>query len=305
MVEHAIPATNAVVTLDVAIPQIIWGWMITLNMWAKSIGTGVIFIGAYLLYKYRDRVQAVRFAMPIISFIFLNIFLLFTLLDLHQPLRMWHIFLYPNFTSAITVGAWIATVFTGIVALMALIVLKKKFTGSCKLEPLYDKLLTIAVILAIPVTLYTATIMGESTARELWQTPTELVQMMLAATLCGSAVFLLMSGNWGEEVRRDLAAILGLSAFLSFVIYMGEYYFGAMKAEEVGAIISYVKEGGVMHSVFWAAQALAFIIPMVLVLFSLKSRSTPLLYLASVSAIAGLWLTKHVWLIIPQLLPLS
>ena len=307
MVEHTVAATNAIVTLDVPIPQVIWGWMITLNMWAKSIGTGVIFLGAYLLARYpKDTDEKVKVWMPIISFIFLNIFLLFTLLDLHQPFRMWHIFFYPHFTSAITVGAWMATVFTGIIFILAVIAVKKYILKKeCKLEGLYSPLLKFAVVLAIPVTLYTATIMGEATARELWQTPTELAQMMLAALICGSAIFLLIGGNWSYEVKRDLAIILGASAFLSFTIYMGEYYFGHMKAEEVAAILSYVKDHGVMHELFWAGQWIAFIIPMILVYFSLKSKSGSLLYLASFSAIVGIYITKHVWLIIPQLLPLS
>ncbi|WP_187647119.1 NrfD/PsrC family molybdoenzyme membrane anchor subunit [Nitrosophilus labii] len=307
MVEHTVAATNAIVTLDVPIPQVIWGWMITLNMWAKSIGTGVVFVGAYLLARYSNVVgEKVKIWMPIVSFVFLNIFLLFTLLDLHQPFRMWHIFFYPHFTSAITVGAWMATLFTGIIFVMSLIVVKKYILKKeCKLENLYDPLLKFAVVLAIPVTMYTATIMGESTARELWQTPAELIQMLLAALLCGSAVFLLIGGKWSYEVKRDLAIILGSSAFLSFTIYMGEYFFGHMKAEEVAAIIAYVKDNGVYHSLFWTGQWIAFIIPMALVYFSLKNRNGSLLYLASFSAIVGLYITKHVWLIIPQLLPLS
>ncbi len=307
MVEHTVAATNAIVTLDVPIPQVIWGWMITLNMWAKSIGTGVVLVGAYLLARYNDEVgEKVKLWMPIISFIFLNIFLLFTLLDLHQPFRMWHIFAYPHWTSAITVGAWMATVFTGIIFIMAVIAVKKYLLKKeCKLEHLYNPLLKAAVVLAIPVTLYTATIMGEASARELWQTPTELAQMLLAALLCGSAVLLIIGQGWSYEVKRDLAIILGASAFLSFTIYMGEYYFGHMKAEEVAATIAYIKEHGPYHVMFWAGQWLAFIIPMILVYFSLKSRSSSLLLLASVSAIVGLYIAKHVWLIIPQLLPLS
>jgi len=307
MVEQTIDATNAIVTLDVPIPQVVWGWMITLNMWAKSIGTGVIFVGAYLLARYSNQVgDKVKVWMPIVSFIFLNIFLLFTLLDLHQPFRMWHIFFYPHFTSAITVGAWMATIFTGIIFVLSLIAIKKYILKQeCKLENLYTPLLKFAVVLAIPVTMYTATIMGESTARELWQTPVEMVQMMLAAFLCGSALFLLIGGNWSYEIKRDLAAILGLSAFFSFTIYIGEYYFGHMKAEEVAAIIAYVRDGGIYHSQFWIGQWVAFIIPMVLVYFSLRDKSGSLLYLASFLAIVGLFITKHVWLIIPQLLPLS
>ncbi|MDD2949841.1 MAG: polysulfide reductase, partial [Sulfuricurvum sp.] len=40
MVHETLAATHAVVTLDVALPGIVWGWIITMNMWAKSVGTG-------------------------------------------------------------------------------------------------------------------------------------------------------------------------------------------------------------------------------------------------------------------------
>ena len=307
MVEHTYAATQAVVTLDVPIPQVIWGWMITLNMWAKSIGTGVVLIGAYLLARHNKSTNdSVRKNMPIISFVFLNIFLLFTLLDLHQPLRMINIFLHPNWSSAITVGAWMATVFTGIMFILSLISVKKYILKKeCNLTEYYDFLLKIAVILSIPVTLYTATIMGEATARELWQTPTELAQMMLAALLCGSGIFLLIGRGYEYEAKRDLAIILGLSAFFSLLIYMGEYYFGHMKAEEASATIAFIREGGIYNNLFWTGQVLAFILPMFLVYISLKSKSSSLLTLASISAIVGLFIAKHVWLIIPQLLPLS
>jgi len=299
MVEHATAATNAVVTLDVALPGIVWGWMITLNMWAKSIGTGVVLVGVYLLKKYGDRVSTIKTVMPVVSFIFLNIFLLFTLLDLHQPLRMWHIFVYPHFTSAITVGAWLATLFTGIIFLMAAGRVMNKID-----ETQYNKLMWVAFVLAIPVTLYTATIMGEATARELWQTPTELLQMALAAFIGGSATYLIL-GMGDEKVRRDLAIVLMVSAALSFIVYMGEYYFGAMKAEEVAATIAFVKEGGAYHTMFWVGQSMGYILPVVLVILGLKNSSNSLLALAGVLAMAGLWIAKHVWLVIPQLLNLS
>ncbi|WP_456381917.1 NrfD/PsrC family molybdoenzyme membrane anchor subunit [Hydrogenimonas sp.] len=299
MVEHATAATDAVVTLDVALPGIVWGWMITLNMWAKSIGTGVVLVGVYLLKKYGDRVASVRTVMPVVSFIFLNIFLLFTLLDLHQPFRMWHIFFYPHWTSAITVGAWLATIFTGIIFLMA----AGKITNKISDEQ-YNKLMWAAFVFAIPVTLYTATIMGEAAARELWQTPTELIQMALAAFIGGSATYLIL-GIGDENVKRDLAIVLGVSATLSFIVYMGEYYFGAMKAEEVAATIAFVKEGGAYHTMFWVGQSMGYIIPVLLVIVGLKNRSHSMLALASILALAGLWIAKHVWLVIPQLLNLS
>jgi formate-dependent nitrite reductase membrane component NrfD len=298
MVEHVIAATNAHVTLDVAIPGVVWGWIITMNMWSKSIATGVIFVGAFLLARHGDD-KRVKLSMPVLSLIFVHITLLFTVLDLHQIFRFWHIFVYPNWTSAITVGAWALTFFVISLFVMVYALAIKK----C--DDLYSKALNAAVVLAIPVTLYTAVIMAESTARELWQGPTEIVQMLLAALLAGSATMLIVLKDASEDVKKDLTIILGISTFTSLLIYLGEYYFGHMKAEEVAVILSYVKDGGEWSSFFWLAMTLGFIVPAWLAYITLRHNVTHFRLLMSISALVGLWMAKHVWLIIPQLMPLS
>ena len=295
----AIEATHAVVTLDVGLPSIVWGWIITMNMWAKSIGTGVIFLLFYLLKKYPNEAGYLRFPVVVVSIVFIHIFLLFTVIDLHQMFRFWHIFTHPHLTSAIAVGAWIVTVLVALLFLMAFTVFIKKNTEA------FDKMLTLAVVLSIPVTLYTAAIMAEATARELWQMPTEAVQMLLAATLTGSATLILMGGKLPYEAKRDLGIILGLSAAVAFIVYMSEMVFGPMKGEEVIVTLQAVKGAGEYTTMFWIGQATAYILPMVLVLLSISSRSESLLKLAAILAIAGLWIVKHVWLVIPQLLNLS
>jgi len=299
MVHESLAATHAVVTLDVALPGIVWGWIITMNMWAKSIGTGVIFMLFYLLKKYPNEAAPYRFPVTLVSIIFIHIFLFFTVIDLHQVLRFWHIFFHPHWTSAITVGAWMATLFVGLLFALAFASFIKKD------DELFDKLLLPTVIVAIPVTLYTAALMSEASARELWQMPTEAAQMILAATLSGSATMLLMGGKLPYEAKRDLAIILGLSAFASFTLYMSELVFGPMKAEEVAATLEFIKGSGPYTTEFWLGQVLAYLLPLILVLLSLANRSAALLNIASLSAIVGLWIAKDVWLKIPQLLNLS
>lgn len=299
MVHETIAATNAVVTLDVALPGIVWGWIITMNMWAKSIGTGIIFLGFYLLKKHPEQTGFIRFPVVAISIVFIHIFLFFTVIDLHQMFRFWHIFFYPHLTSAITIGAWMATGFVGLLLAMAYFIYMKKD------EVMYDKLLGWTVLLAIPVTLYTAGLMAQSTARELWQMPTESAQMILAALLAGSATMILLGGNkFSDAVKKDLAIVLGLSAGAAFILYMAEIIFGPMKAEEVAAVLHYIK-GGEYTVMFWIGQVMAFLVPMALVCLSLKNQSYYLLKIAAVSALIGLWVSKHVWLVIPQLLPMS
>ncbi len=315
MVEHGINATHAIVTMDVALPGIIWGWMITLNMWAKSIGTGVILIGAYLLYRHkRDEMPSLRWMMPLISFIALNVFLLFTLVDLHQPLRMVNIFLHPNWTSAITVGAWMASLFTLLITVMMVIGGLDAFPDVARHNSLaksarghsafYEKIFPFVVFLAIPVTLYTAIIMAESSARDLWQAPTEMMQMLLAAFMAGSATLILISDSWSREVRKDLALVLAMAVFFSFMMYMGEYFF-SFKSAEAEATLEYVHAGGEYNVQFWMAMSIGFIIPFFLSTSTMKSDNKTLLRFAAILALVGLYLAKDVWLKIPQMLPLS
>ena len=316
MVENTIHATQAVVTLDVALPGIIWGWMITLNMWAKSIGTGVILVGAFLLYRHKkEEMPNLRWMMPLLAFIALNVFLLFTLVDLHQPYRMINIFLHPHFTSAITVGAWMASLFTGLITLMLLIGIGDAFPSvpfkGCKLtamgrkiSPFYEKVFPFVVFLAIPVTLYTAIIMAESSARELWQAPAEVMQMMWAAFMAGASALILTSGNWSKEARRDLSLVLAIATFFSFMMYMGEYFF-SFKSAEAEATLAFVHSGGPYNVEFWFGMALGFIIPFFIAMGNMKSDNKTLLRLAAILALIGLYMAKDVWLKIPQLLNLS
>jgi len=310
-----IEATKAVVTLDVALPGIIWGWMITLNMWAKSIGTGVILVGAFLLYRHKkEEMPNLRWMMPLISFIALNVFLLFTLVDLHQPLRMVNIFLHPHWTSAITVGAWMASVFTGLVTVMLAIGLFDAFPDfrrHCAVakkvrekSSLYEKIFPFVVFLALPVTMYTAIIMAQSSARELWAAPAELVQMLFAAFMVGSASLILISEKWSVEARRDLTLILALSVAFSFTMYMGEYFF-SYKAAEIEATLAFIHSGGSYNTQFWAAMLLGYIIPFFIAMGSLKVENRTMMKFAAVTTFIGLYLAKSTWLEIPQMIPLS
>ena len=300
MAAHEIlAATNAVVTLDVALPGIVWPWLVTVNMWAKSIGTGVIFMLFLLLRMHPESGNKLRMQTAIAAFVFINIFLLFTLADLHQPFRMWHIFVYSNFTSAIAVGSFMASAFLGLLTLLV-------FFGWKKNDEAYDKLLLWVTILAIPVTLYTAALMSQCTARELWQMPAESAQMVLAALLSGSAFMILLGGDkLSYEAKKMLGVVLGLSALMAFIIYMSEYVFGPMKAEEIAFTLEYIKGDGPYTVMFWLGQWITYLLPMLLIVLSRSSKSESILKLAAILALVGLFMVKHVWLIIPQLLPMS
>lgn len=294
-----VPALNsAVVTLDVLHTGVIWGWFVTMNMWAKSIGTGVFLIGMYMMKRYSTSHNYFKAAIPLIGIVFIGITLLFTLLDLHQPLRFWHMFVYPHFTSVINIGSWFLNLYVALLTLMAYAVVVKKD------DALFEKLRMPGMVLAFLATIYTAGLMGQSTAREIWQTPTEVAQMLLAAAIGGSSIFLLTGFALSKDEKMTLAGILGLSAGLSFVIYLSEVFFAPVKSEEAEWIIHYLTHGGIAP-LFYLGMLLAFIVPMALVCLTLRAKEPKMLSLASVSALVGLWMMKHAWLVAPQMIPLS
>jgi len=127
---------------------------------------------------------------------------------------------------------------------------------------------------------------------------------MWAALMAGSAALIFVSGSWSKEARKDLALVLTIAVFFSFVMYMSEYFF-SFKSSEAEAILAYVHSGGAYNIEFWFGMTLGFIIPFFLGMSYMKSENMTLLKFAALSALVGLFFVKDVWLKIPQMLPLS
>lgn len=296
LVADAPTLQSSVVTLDVLHSGVIWGWYVTMNMWAKSIGTGVLLVGVAMMQRFGQSRAFYRRWMPLVGLAFIGLTLLFTVLDLHQMFRFWHMFVWPHPTSAINIGAWLLSAYSGLLALMVFAWWKDK-------DALFDRLLVPTVVLAFFATIYTAALMGQANAREVWSMPTETAQMLLAATLSGSAVFLIL-GSPTKEESISLGWVLALSAVVALLIFLGEVVFAPQKSEEAEYVIHTLISGR-LGMLFAAGLTLGFVIPAALGFLSAKADRPIALRLAAVSALVGLWMVKHAWLIAPQLLPLS
>ena len=78
-----------------------------------------------------------------------------------------------------------------------------------------------------------------------------------------------------------------------------------LTAEEVAATLEYIKGDGEYTVMFWLGQWMTYILPMLFIVLSRVSKSDSILKLAAILSLVGLYLVKHVWLMIPQLLPMS
>ena len=292
---------GAEVTFDVALPKVIWGWLVSTNMWAKSIATGTFLLGLYFIKRYPEQDNFFRKWIPILGIIFIGITLLATVLDLHHMFKFWKIFFHPHFTSAVTLGAWVVSAFV----IVLIISFWSWATGNKKL---FDRIMIPGFILAFFSTIYTAGIMGQATAREIWIFPVEMVSMILSAMIAGSATYLIVDAIYGnilkEKIRREIGYILFGSAGLQAAIFIGELFFAKMHNEFSYKIIQILTFGEVAPF-FWLGMVFTFIIPMILVGIANEYRRYRYAWIASIFALLGLWLIKHAWLIAPQSLPLS
>jgi formate-dependent nitrite reductase membrane component NrfD len=289
------PRPEAVVTLDVLHSGVIWGWYVTMNFWAKSVSTGVLLLAPFLFRRGVDR--RARFVVAAIAFVFINVTLLFTVLDLHQPFRFWHMFVYPHPTSLINLGAFLLTVYDGLLFLMLAALWRRR-------DGLYDALVWPTWVVAFLSTIYTAGLLGQANAREVWHAPTEVAQMLLAAGLAGSAAHLLSRRDADDVERRALAWVLGLSAALSLTIFVAELWLAPQKSEEAEVIIHLLVTGR-LGALFATGLVVGFVLPTVMTFIAVRRRRPRLLMAAGVLGLVGLGLVKHAWLIAPQLIPLS
>ncbi|WP_457621545.1 NrfD/PsrC family molybdoenzyme membrane anchor subunit [Persephonella sp.] len=292
---------GAEVTFDVAIPKVVWGWLVSTNMWAKSIATGTFLVGLYFVVRYPDKDMFFRKWIPILGLVFIGITLLVTVLDLHHISRFWKIFVHPHFTSAVTLGAWVVSAFV----LVLVVSFWSWVTGNRKL---FERIKIPGFILAFFSTIYTAGIMGQSTAREIWIFPVEIFSMLLSALLAGSAAFLFIDRVYryvlDSQIRKELGYILFSSAGLLSVLYIGELFFAKMHSEFSYEVVKVLAFGDVAPF-FWSGLVFGLIIPMILVGVSTGRAKEPYAFLGSLSALVGLWLIKHAWLVAPQYIPLS
>lgn len=287
---------TAVVTLDVLHNGVMWGWPVAMNLWAKSIATGVVLVAFTQRPRTADWAFYRRWLAPL-AFVFMGITLLFTLYDLHQPLRAWHLYVWPHFTSLLNWGGWILNGY--FVALLPF----AWWWWKDEHEP-FDRFFAGLAAIGFVATIYSGGLLGQAAARETWSAPVEMVQMTLSALMCGAGAFLLVGRDRPGDEQDRLGTILAASTALSLLLFGAELWFAPMRSAEAGWIVNELVHGSLATG-FLSGLLLAYAVPAVLATVAVRGGQRALLPVAAGVGILGLWLVKYTWLVAPQLLPLS
>lgn len=260
-----------------------WGWKVALYLWTKGFGAGsfaLVFLAAALGLATPDRV--VRSAAAFVSLAGVGLTALLLVWDLKRPERFLTILIRPQWRSWLTLGAFILIGYSGLLGLW--------FLGT--LAGFDDGALTVlgwpTLALAVLTALYTAFLLGQCEARDLWQSPLSMVVLLAQATILGSAGLLAIGALADAPSILDLGrATLAVGAAVdAAALVLGEAILEPPSTNARAAAYLLVRGPYRLH--FWLGGVTAAgVVPIAVAL--LAPASGPLVAAGVVAAAGLLW----------------
>ena len=204
---HANSSAAAMLSYDMA-HSVPWGWRVSLYTWTKGIAAGVypVVLLLALLSKLAMTSTLVRITAPAISLAALAVTGILLIADLKHPERFYLILLKPQPKSWLVRGGFIISAYGGVLVLSL-------FLGVTNNSTLIKLLAYPGIPLAIATAIYTAFLFSQSKARDLWQSPLLLPQLLVQASLLGVGSLVLLR----SEIPASLAS-LSISVFVALVL---------------------------------------------------------------------------------------
>ncbi len=227
---------------------------------------------------------------PIVALLFLGVTGGLLVGDLKRPERFWTILVRPQWKSWLARGAFIITAYgAALTAWLALAVFAHG-QGLGGFAP-------VLVILAGLTAGYTAPLLGQCEARDLWQTPLLLPHLIAHALVAGLAVVLIVVGGGATApaVRPLFVVLLLLTGTLSLIDAIKRH----TTANATAA--AHALTHGAQSRFFWLALGLGVVLPALLVL----AGGASLTVVAATLSLAGLWLHGHAFILAGQGPPIS
>ncbi len=230
------------------------------------------------------------------------------IIDLGQPLRFWHLFPYLQSTSPITYGSFLLTLYP----INCLIYGAFMFAGNHRLTVIFGR---IGIPLAISVHGYTGFILALAKARALWNTALMPLYFLISAMVSGIALMLLVviikTRFFTPERKVNLPLVSDLGRMLAWTIVFDLFLVlsdvlvlltAHAEAREAGMLLL----TGSFSPYFLGVEILAgSLVPVALLLIPYTARRIPVVLVASVLAMIGVYAMRYVMVIGGQSVPLS
>jgi Ni/Fe-hydrogenase subunit HybB-like protein len=265
---------------------VLWGWEVPAYVWTKALATGTFLVMAIWSLFIGELSAASEMKGLIVSLIFMGLTGGLLVKDLDRPDRFLYVLLRPQWKSWLGRGAYIITVFGGLITL--------KLVGNI-FEISMSWIWAIGGIFAIFAAVYTAFLFAQARARDLWQSPgISAIHMLVHAFMAGSVVMMVIA----PESTLWMANLLFLGIIINLIIIAKEILMPHDTPDTKKAIHLMTK--GYYSKYFWVGIVIGSLIPIV-VLSVFPSMSL----IAGGLALVGIYLTEFVRIRVPQMISLS
>ena len=266
---------------------VLWGWEVPAYVWTKAIATGTFLMMAVwsLINGGLDKTSEMTGLVTTLVFMGLTGGLLVK--DIDRPDRFLYVLLRPQWKSWLVRGAYIITVFGGLVSLKLL---------DNYLQLGFDWLWIPGIVFAGLGAVYTAFLFNQARARDLWQTPIQsAIHMLVHAFMAGSVVMMIIA----PETMGWMTNTLLWGIILNIVIMAKEILIPHDTPDTKKAIQLMTK--GYYSNMFWTGIVIGNVFPFIMLIVLTGS----MILVAGGLAIIGIFLTEFVRIRVPQMIPLS
>lgn len=224
----------------------------------------------------------------------------FVIIDLGQPLRIWELLVYSNFTSPLMWDIIVISAYL-ILSIVYLWAMLRHEAGKGSANGL-RAISAIALVCAVLVHSVTAWIFALNQGREMWHTALLAPWFVSSALVCGVALVLVVviALRKAGYLQLDQSNVVKMVKLLGAFVCVDLYFFGCDLLTEGfpgghGAEVVSMMTTGVLAPFFWI-EAIGCIIAAVIA-FVPKLRTNPLIVVASLLAIVGIF-CKRVQLLV-------
>tara|TARA_B110000263_G_scaffold7236_1_gene6197 strand:+ start:295 stop:1905 length:1611 start_codon:yes stop_codon:yes gene_type:complete len=266
---------------------VLWGWEVSAYVFTKAIATGTFMMMGFWNFINGPLDSSAELYGLVTTLIFMSITGALLVKDLDRPDRFLYVLLRPQWKSWLVKGAYIITVFGGLVMLKLI----DNYLGLS-----WNWLWGIGSVFAILGAVYTAFLFAQARARDLWQSKwLSAIHMLVHAIISGSFVMILI-----EPVSRSMMSnLLFFAIIINLLIIFKEIRFPDNTPDSKKAIMLMTK--GYYSKYFWSGLVIGTIIPIIM----LSTQIENLLIISGVLSLIGNYLTEYVRIRIPQMIPLS
>ncbi len=292
--------------------KIPWHWPVPAYLVTKGIGSGIFMAIAAAVGLGLAQLSAPLLATALfVSLLFIAITTGLLVFDLDKPLMFYTILTRPQWRSWLTRGAFVLIGFSVVGGLwfLAEAGAALNFWSEATITGLRLVLAWLGMPLAVLAAIYTAFLFAQAEGRDLWQSPLLPAHLLVQALMVGSGTLLLFAPFMSmptEFVNLLLWLFAGSLVLDLFMILVGE--FGIPHASEVAARAKHDISHGRYRSHFWqGAIGLGHIVPVILLGLALlaPALAAPLLAVAGIATIAGLYAFEYAFVMAPQHVPNS